>query len=213
MRTYILVGAFALVGASAVQAADLMIESAPAQAVDAAYANSSIYVQLLGGVAQSLDVTYYQNGNDNGSSETEFGYAVAGTIGVVVMDGLSVEADVLRTSRDFAESKNDGFYTTTSLMGNLKYTVQLNDTFSVYGAAGLGYVWATDEAPGYEADYNGFGYQLIAGVSASLTDNITGLVEYRYQNQFDSKSNYADTGNYGLDLPTSTLLAGVKISF
>lgn len=213
MRSYVFAGAFALLGASAAQAADLIVDAAPPATVDAAYANSSIYVQLLGGVAQNLDVTYYQNGNDTGSSETEFGYAVAGTIGVVVMDGLSVEADVLHTSRDYGEADNGEFYTTTSLMGNLKYTIQLDDTFSVYGAAGLGYVWGTDEAPGYKADYNGFGYQLIAGVSASLTDNITGLVEYRYQNQFDSSDNIDDGTGYGLEIPASTVLVGLRLSF
>lgn len=213
MRSCLLAGVFALAGASAAHAADLIIDTAPVEPVTTGIADSGIYVQLLGGFVQDLDVTYYQGGSVNGTSGTEYGYGVAGTIGVVVMDGLSVEADVLHTSRDYGDADNGEFFTTTSLMGNLKYTIGLNDTFSIYGAAGLGYIWGTDEAPGYHADYNGFGYQLIAGASAALTENITGLVEYRYQNQFDNTGNDPDDSFYGLAIPTSTVLAGLKLSF
>ena len=213
MRSCLLAGAFALVGASAAHAADLIMDTAPVEPVATSITDGGVYVQLLGGLVQDLDTTFYQGGIAIGGSGTKYGYGVAGTVGVVVMDGLSVEADVLHTSRDFADADNGEFFTTTSLMGNLKYTVALNATFSVYGAAGLGYIWGTDQWPGVQQNYNGFGYQLIAGASAVLTDNITGLVEYRYQNQFDSTHNDPDNSLYGLAIPTSTILAGLKLSF
>lgn len=210
MRSLLLGAAVVLAGAVGAQAADLIVEEAPVVA-DTSFVNSSIYVQLLGGFVQDLPVNYYSGGSDSGEADTDFGYAIAGTVGVVVLDGLSVEADVLYSSRKYAEDSRET-YSTLSLMANAKYTVQLNDTFSVYGAVGLGYVWGTDEYPSGSDDYDSFGYQVIAGVGAKLTDNISAVAEYRFQDTFD-KSNYQGSGDYGLIIPVSTVLAGLKFSF
>lgn len=199
-----------LAGAVGAQAADLLVEEAPV-APDTSFVNSGIYFQLLGGVAQDLDVTYYWNGSVDGESETDFGYSFAATAGVVVVDGLSLEADLLYSSRNYAHDSDDT-YSTLGLMANAKYTVALNDTFSIYGAVGLGYVWGNEDWSGGSADYGSFGYQVIAGVGAKLTDNITAVAEYRFQDTFDN-SNYEGSGDQGLSIPVSTVLAGLKFSF
>ena len=212
MRRILAIGAFTLLGACTSQAADLIVDDAAAP-VDTSLVNSSIYVQLLGGVALPGEVTYYYDGDPGDVHDTLAGYALAGTLGVVVVDGFSVEADVLHTSR--SEDGGDGYtYSTTSLMGNLKYTAGINDTFGVYGAVGLGYVWATSESPDSKGsyDYTGAGYQLIAGVSAKFADNMSGLLEYRYQNTFEPGVD-TDDDYYGFSAPVSTVLAGVKIGF
>jgi opacity protein-like surface antigen len=209
MRSLLLGAAVVLASAVGVQAADLIVEEAPVVA-DTSFVNSGIYFQLLGGVVQDLPVNYYENGSDDGDADTEFGYSFAATAGVVVLDGLSVEADVLYSTRDY--SYGDETYSTLSLMANAKYTVELNDTFSIYGAVGLGYVWGTDAWSGNSADYGSFGYQVIAGVGAKLTDNISAVAEYRFQDTFD-KSNFEGSGDYGLSIPVSTVLAGLKFSF
>ena len=209
MRSLLLGAAVVLASAVGVQAADLIVEEAPVVA-DTSFVNSGIYFQLLGGVVQDLPVNYYENGSDDGDADTEFGYSFAATAGVVVLDGLSVEADVLYSARDY--SYGDETYSTLSLMANAKYTVELNDTFSIYGAVGLGYVWGTDAWSGNSADYGSFGYQVIAGVGAKLTDNISAVAEYRFQDTFD-KSNFEGSGDYGLSIPVSTVLAGLKFSF
>jgi opacity protein-like surface antigen len=210
MRSILLASAVVLAGAVGAQAADLLVEEAPA-AADTSFVNSGIYFQLLGGFVQDLQITYYNGGEVSSEYDTDFGYSFAATAGVVVVEGLSIEADVLYTSRDYAYNDTDS-YSTLSLMANAKYTVQLNDTFSVYGGVGLGYIWGTDDWSSGSASYDGFGYQVIAGLGAKLTDNITAVAEYRFQDTFD-KSNYQGSGDYGLSIPVSTVLAGLKFSF
>lgn len=210
MRSILLASAFMLAGAVGAQAADLIVDEAPV-AADTSFVNSTIYFQLLGGVVQDLPVNYFEDGLDDGDADTEFGYSFAATAGVVVVDGLSIEADLLYSTRDYAYNSDD-HYSTLSLMANAKYTVQLNDTFSIYGAVGLGYVWGNEDWSSGTADYGSFGYQVIAGAGAKLTDNITAVAEYRFQDTFD-KSNYDGSGDYGLSIPVSTVLAGLKFSF
>jgi opacity protein-like surface antigen len=199
-----------LAGAVGGQAADLIVEEAPV-AADTSFVNSSIYVQLLGGFVQNLPVTYFEDGLDDGSLDTKFGYGVAATVGVVVLDGLSLEADLLHTKRDYADA-DDLTYSTLSLMANVKYTVALNDTFSIYGAVGLGHIWGKEAWTGASNEYASFGYQVIVGAGAKLTDNISAVAEYRFQDTFD-KSNLDGSGDYGLSIPVSTVLAGLKFSF
>jgi len=210
MRSILLASAVVLAGAVAAQAADLLVEEAPV-AADTSFVNSGIYFQLLGGFVQDLDITYYSNGEVSSEYDTDFGYSFAATAGVVVVEGLSIEADVLYTTRDYAHNDTDS-YSTLSLMANAKYTVALNDTFSVYGGVGLGYIWGIDDWASGSETYEGFGYQVIAGVGAKLTDNITAVAEYRFQDTLD-KSNYQGSGDYGLSIPVSTVLAGLKLSF
>ena len=210
MRKLIMAGGLVLASAVGAQAADLIVDEAVAP-MDTTLVSSSIYVQLLGGVALQGDVDYYDDYGDSltGSDTFEAGYSLAGTIGVVVMDGLSVEADAMYTSREY-DGGGDTF-ASASLMGNLKYTVPLNDMFSIYGAAGLGVIGYTLETKD-TYNYGGLGYQLIAGVGAKLTDNITAIAEYRYQNTFDVAP-WSEDDYYGIQAPTGTVLVGVKLAF
>lgn len=210
MRSILLGAAVVLAGAVGAQAADLIIDEAPV-AADTSFVNSGIYFQLLGGVVQDLPVNYFEDGSDDGDADTDFGYSFAATAGVVVVDGLSLEADVLYSARDYAYDDEDT-YSTLSLMANAKYTVQLSDSFSVYGAVGLGYVWGNETWSSGEDDYGSFGYQVIAGAGLKLTDNITAVAEYRFQDTFD-KNNDLNDDYYGLSIPVSTVLAGLKFSF
>ena len=210
MRSMLLASAVVLAGAVGAQAADLLVEEAPV-APDTSFVNSGIYFQLLGGVVQDLPVNYFEDGSDDGDADTDFGYSFAATAGVVVVDGLSLEADVLYSARDYAYDDQDT-YSTLSLMANAKYTLHLNDTFSVYGAVGLGYVWGNEDWSSGSADYGSFGYQVIAGAGVKLTDNITAVAEYRFQDTFD-KNNDLNDDYYGLSIPVSTVLAGLKFSF
>ena len=204
MRKLVIAGGLVLASAVGAQAADLIVDEAP-MAMDTSLVNSSIYVQLLGGVALAGSVDYNFFDTYSTTQDTDAGFAVAGTIGVVVMDGLSLEADVMYSKSAF--SGDDIDFTTLSLMANAKYTLELNDMFSIYGAAGIGQIAYTSGS----ADYAGLGYQLIAGVGAKLTDNISAVAEYRYQNTFDFADQ--DDGDYSLQAPSGTLLAGLKFSF
>lgn len=209
MRKFAIAGGLVLAGVMSAHGADLIVEDAPAP-VDTSFVNSSMYVQLLGGAVLAGDEVYYDEGDYDGTNKFDAGYAIAGAVGVVVMDGLSVEADAMYTKREYYTGPGHAL-STASIMGNLKYTVPLNDMFSVYGAAGLGFI-------GYDLEnitpdaYSGLGYQLIAGVGAKLSDSITAIAEFRHQNTFDRALN-PDDSDLAASIPTNTVLVGIKLGF
>ena len=203
---------FSLLALSSAQGADLVPLVEPTVVMDTSLVSSPLYIQLLGGATLGLDATFRNGGVLNVADPTQAGYALAGTIGINVVNGLSVEADVMRTFRNEVAAGQDT-YGTMSLMGNVKYTVGVTDAFSIYGAVGAGYIWVDNfDGPPVNFQYNfgGVGYQLIAGAGYDFTDNLTGLAEVRYQ---DSFSDYDLMGNATLDLPTVTILGGLKLSF
>lgn len=171
-------------------------------------ANSSVYVQLLGGAALSGVLSTPTNDYDY-----DLGYAFAGTIGVVVFEGLSVEADLFYTHRADANFPDDS-WSTTSLMANLKYTLPLNEMFSIYAAAGVGAISGVDYRGLSDTAYNysGYGYQLMAGVTADVTDNIAVVGEVRYQNEFEPLE-WEGGPVDSRAAPTVAVMAGLKLSF
>jgi opacity protein-like surface antigen len=213
MRKLLLSSAFAAASAFGAHAADLMI-SEPAAPMAPAPSGMSIYAQLLGGVALAGDFDVYDGDTLDYTDSFDPGWAVAGTIGVVVMDGLSAELDVLHTDRGDPTDEDDSL-DTTSFMGNLKYTVALNEMFSLYGAAGLGWIRIHEvEDDDYPGDfyYSGFGYQLILGASAQVTDNISLVGEFRHQDTFGPIDD-EDFEGYSGQAGVNVFLAGLKVSF
>lgn len=204
MRRLLIASLLAIVSATAASAADAPLIVTETDA-DTSFVNS-VYFQLLGGYVAAGEVSF----NDGGDVyDTVAGWGIAGTVGVVVMDGLSVEADVLHTRR--AETPAPYEYYTTSLMANLKYTAELNEMFSLYAAAGLGYIWNIEHyiPTGEEWTASGFGYQVIVGASAQVTDNIALIGEARFQNTFGE----AEGDGFSLGVPTTAVLFGAKVSF
>ncbi len=193
--------------AAPVMAADLMLDEEMVAEVDTGFVNS-VYFQILGGVTLGGEYEY----SLGSSYDLDAGYALAGTLGVVVVDGLSVELDVLHTYRTNSATDNVHI-ATTSVMGNVKYTVELNDMFNLYGAVGLGLI-AVDEiedAPPEVDDGSALGYQVIVGASADVAENIAVLAEFRYQNAFDGVE-LSNSGVY-IDVPTAAVLVGAKLAF
>ena len=93
-------------------------------------------------------------------------------------------------------------------MGALRYTVNLNDAFAVYGAIGLGGVYINDQGidgTTFYVDAWGAGYLLKAGVTARVADQISLVGEVRYANSFD----FIDTEQVGI----AAVLAGVHFGF
>lgn len=210
MRNLLLAAGVALAGVSAGNAADALIvpEEAPVS-VDTSFVNS-VYFQVLGGAALGGDLDIYVLGGDvlNNTIPLNAGYGLAGTVGVTVWDGLSVEGDVFYTVREL-DQEDAADYSTLSLMANLKYTLDLNDSFALYGAVGLGVI-KLDEDDSFT--YSGPGYQVIVGATARLTDNLSGLVEYRHQAGFEPLPRDGDD-YYALDAPVGSVLAGLKMNF
>lgn len=210
----LLLAAAALTFASATQAADLIVDEAALPGVVEA-SNPSLYVQVLGGLA-SGDVTFYDlvNSGDALDYDMDLGYAFAGTVGVVFVDHLAVELDVLHTSRTYSDYPDDT-QDTTSLMVNAKADLALTDMFGLYAAIGAGVIHSNNvQVSGLEFGYTGFGYQLIGGVSAAVADNVALIGEVRLQNSFDALDADDSADEYTVDGgPLVTAMAGLKFSF
>lgn len=191
--------------ASPAFSADLVIEE-PAFVPDAAI-TSGFYAQVLGGIALPGVQDWTEDGGDFAESwDLDAGYAISAALGVNLVEGLSAEFDVLHSHRAFTDF--DDTSSLTSLMGNLKYTVDVSDTVALYGAVGLGYVWEDFSGD----DFGGFGYQLIAGAELEVADNISLVGEYRFQNTFAPMEN-VDDSTWTHQLPTHHVLAGIKFGF
>ncbi|WP_421761849.1 outer membrane protein [Devosia sp.] len=183
-------------------AADLIVDEPAAMTTPAA--DTTLYFELLGGASLEGKLNYEGDGSD----DLQAGGAVAGVIGFGTgIEGLSVEADAFYTQRDYSDSSDDYTLKTGSLMADLKYTVNLNDSFAVYGAVGLGGVYLHDESSSgtVYVDSWGAGYLLKAGVTAKVADQISLVGEVRYTNSFD----YIDEEQSG----TTSVLAGVHFGF
>lgn len=199
----------ALLSTVSVQAADLVIEE---MMIEPAQASSvDVYIQLLGGIEIGTDYVFNDGGTDF-DNELNAGPALAATLGVVVYDGLSLELDGFYTHRIWTDF-DDSFNASASIMGNLKYTVDL-DAVSLYGAVGVGYIHYWDEFNGGGVgEFGGFGYQLIGGVGYDISDDITVIGEVRYQNTFSPAEYITEDDPFTIDVPTVSLLAGVKFGF
>lgn len=94
-------------------------------------------------------------------------------------------------------------------MANAKYSFVLSDNLDVYAGAGLGAYGISSQ---YEPDPVvidwSTGYQVMAGAELAVTDSISVLAEYRYQNSFAA----IDIDGEAF-VPNSALLGGLKISF
>lgn len=206
-----ILSALALValGTVSVHAADLMVDPAPVYMPEPS--SYDVYMQLLGGVELgTADV--FNDGSDDFDNEFDVGPALAATLGVVIQDGLSVELDGLYTYRNNSDV-DDSYNSSASIMGNVKYTVDL-DTWSLYGAVGIGYIHYWDQFNGGDVgEFGGFGYQLIAGAGFDLTEDMTLIGEVRYQNTFAPAEYLTTDDPFTIDVPTVSLLAGVKIGF
>lgn len=205
----LLLAAAAVFVASAVSADDAIFDASTMPGV-VEDTNPFVYFQLLGGVTAGGEITQVNPATT--IYDLSPGRALAGTIGVVVAEGLSLEADVLRTQRDYTDFPGDTF-STTSLMANVKYTAALNDTLSLYGAVGVGAIWGVDYFANYDDDYHvsGLGFQLIAGASAYLMENLAAIGEIRYQGSFgplhdEPRDDLRDTA-------VVAVTTGLKLSF
>jgi opacity protein-like surface antigen len=203
-RAVLLASSAVLAVASAANAADPIPPAAPVM-VDTSFVDSSIYVQLVGGVALPNFVSITGT-----SFDTDMGYAGAATIGVVVMDGLSVEGDVFVSGSTDSPPSDAFSHTSASLMANLKYTAHLNDMFSLYAAGGVGWIFGNEQPGDY--DYDGAGFQVILGAGAQVTDNLTVVAEYRYQNAFSPMDVDAAPGST-VEYPVHAVMGGIKLGF
>lgn len=206
MKKIAIAAALVLSTSFAAQAADLVIDE-PVSVADPIL-TSGLYFELLGGVALGGTLDHFYLGDFDHDHDLEAGWALAGVIGYEFGNGFAIELDALHTQR--SEEGYDEGLSTTSLMGGVKYTVDVSDTIALYAGLGLGGIWTDDW--NLDDTTSGFGYQIKAGVEVDVTENIALVGEYRFQNSF-SELKGSDFPDYGNQAPVSAVLAGLKLSF
>lgn len=171
----------------AVLAADPIVPG-PGAAATATQVSPQIYIEALGGVSLPGKLEFFHPA-PNGVGELEVGAAFAGVVGLTTgIDGLAAEFDVFYTGRDYTmlPPNLDGTTTMTTIMGDLKYTVDLTDTLSLYGAAGLGVLRLQDsDSTGPFTDGWKAGYVLKVGAATAIANNLSLIGEVRYMDSFE----------------------------
>jgi len=154
----------------------------------ATQSSPQIYIEALGGASLPGKLEFFHPA-PNGVGELEVGAAFAGVVGLATgIDGLAAEFDVFYTGRDYTmlPPNLDGTTTMTTIMADLKYTVDLTDTFSLYGAAGVGVLRLQDsDSTGPFTDGWKTGYVLKVGAATAIADNLSLVGELRYMNSFE----------------------------
>ncbi|MFT5789913.1 MAG: outer membrane immunogenic protein [Shewanella sp.] len=96
-------------------------------------------------------------------------------------------------------SVNAGSFTVTP-----KFTLVLNDTFSLYGKVGVASVAVIMDGVFRDVDYTGVGLTAGAGVNASLTNNLNIRLGYDYTSA-DLDSDDFGASDFDIDLSNVTL--------
>lgn len=140
----------------------------------------------------------------------DHGWGVGAAAGVRVFDNLLTDVDVfLAKHRDYGPGLGD--LETLSVMLNAKGAFALNDMFEVYGGVGVGGLYAYfDDNVAANCGW-GPAYQLMIGVTAQVTENISLFGELRHQNTFGP----IHTAPSGLDVNiggVNAALVGIKLS-
>lgn len=191
---------------STAHAADLIVDSAAPVAEAAA---TSMYGKVFGGVALEGALDY-----DGLNYDMDTGWIVGAALGADLMPGLSAELEVTGSSALY--SNTDNSLDALTVMGNLVYTVPLNDTFALYGGVGVGAAWVSynyDGNDSYDADGVGAAGQVFGGIEAEIADGVSLFTEARYQSAFSDVSITDDSGSYDVEFNRTSVLAGLKLSF
>jgi opacity protein-like surface antigen len=169
-----------------------------------AYAfDDGFFFDIYGGATLPGTSTYNNDGYDYDMlAGAAFG-AAAGFYTPV--PGLAFKLDVMHSGAEYADY-NYGVYN-FSVMAVGEYAAELNDTFSLYGAFGVGAVHVRY----YSDDYQGWGagYEAAIGARAKIAEGISAFGELKYVGSFDDVAAGVNDINY----PTLNALVGLRFSF
>lgn len=158
------------------------------------------------------------------------GWAISAQAGYRFQNGFrgELEVDYRKNKVDSIDyfgpvAGPDGDVSQTSLMANVLYDIRLDDNFALSLGAGVGLANASvdisDNAGRLIVDKGdgwGFAWQLIGGVSWSLSPNTEFYVEYHYfRNDRHDVTTFPDGFplDDGMDLENSTAMLGVRFAF
>lgn len=207
------VSAIALVGASAAQAADLIVNEAPVGIVEAPMTGNwdGVYLGVFGGYAAGTlssddedfsfdgetegDVSGWLLGVQAGANMTLGGSIVAGVVGDIAWSNLSLDEDY------------EGLEATVDWQGSLRGKLGLDaGVFMPYLTAGLAVANVNIDADPYSDSNVHFGWTAGAGVSIAASENMTIDLEYRYTDYGSQDYTFAST-----DVPVSLTSNAVTV--
>lgn len=171
---------------------------------------TDFYVKLYGGgTAEDVQFAGVQDW------DLERGHFFGVALGVSTpVPGLSLEID-LTSSRAFYVGEQNALEATLG-MANAVYSLPVNESFSVYGGAGLGYAFVLDDcitSDVYDSSGSAAAGQVFIGAEVTVAEGLSFFGEARYQTALGRVTvtdNLPDT--YGVDYARTALLAGIKIS-
>ena len=171
-------------------AAALLISGAAASAQTT---DGRLNFSVLGGWASHPGLTLGASRPDGGDGFNAGARVSYDMGGMLPMSGFSVDADYFYNRADYA-SGSPGRLDSSSFMANLTYHAPLNETWNVYGGAGLGAV--NDSLGGsLKGSSTVFGWQALGGLEYQYSPGMAMFAEYRYQNAHDANIGGARVGN------------------
>lgn len=164
---------------------------------------SGFYIQAYGGLRVPDNLQYNGTAQDLG-----IGTTLGASVGVdTTIPGVSAELDYMHSSANYSALGTS--LDSQSFMVNGIYSLDLNMMgLKPYLGAGLGAVNVTYKS---SDSATGLGFQVKAGVSGPITDQLSWFGEYRYQQAFGNLN--VGSPAYPVEYANHSILGGIKISF
>jgi len=164
---------------------------------------SGFYIQAYGGLRVPDNLQYNGTAQDLG-----IGTTLGASVGVdTSIPGVSAELDYMHTSANYSALGTS--LDSQSFMVNGIYNLDLNmGGIKPYLGAGLGAVNVTYKS---SDSGTGLGFQVKAGVSGPINDQLSWFGEYRYQQAFGNLN--IGSPAYPVEYASHSILGGIKISF
>jgi opacity protein-like surface antigen len=164
---------------------------------------NSFYIQAYGGLRVPDNLQYNGTAQDLG-----IGTTLGASVGVdTSIPGVSADLDYMHSSANYSALGTS--LDSQSFMVDGIYNLDLNMMgIKPYVGAGLGAVNVT-----YKSSDSGtaLGYQLKAGVSGPITDQLSWFGEYRYQQALGNIN--IGSPAYPVEYASHSILGGIKLSF
>jgi Surface antigen len=149
-------------------------------------------------------------GSEDGIHSDNDGVLYTGAVGVDLTKKAAVEVEYNR--HDFDGVRDTDSHST---MLNGIYNILPNQTVSPFVALGVGHAFSSINLPS-QAAINSLAYQAKAGLNVKLTNNIDGLIAYRYFKADNFDGDFSPNkfkGGINPNIRFQTLEGGVKVKF
>lgn len=173
-----------------------------------AEAGSGLYVKGNVGIFLPNDFDIEVEGIEVGELGVDTGIGFSGAVGHSFSKHLDIEGEfAYRTADDEFDDTNS----VKTLMVNAIFNLDSSLKINPYAGAGLGIAWLED---GGEPEFSAtaFAYQLMAGVETGFTEQISGLIGYRFVGTGDAQDDLSGY-EFSTSLSSHNIDFGLKYSF